>query len=121
MRKHVGIGLRLLALVLADIFFFGYIDPVSAYAVVVILGFVLLVVNVYVLVSLVLSFLARLLPLGGGLRKRLKFAVTGFIGALVAMQSIGQLTLKDMFAIVPLLILLAFYLSYQHKEQSGRS
>jgi len=45
--------------------------------------------------------------------------MTMLFALLIAMQSIGQLTVKDMFAIVPLVAVLAFYLSYQTKQKQA--
>jgi hypothetical protein len=45
-------------------------------------------------------------------RRRLTLFVTGIIGALLAMQSIGQLSVRDALVIVPIAIIIYVYFTY---------
>jgi len=107
---------RLIALLLADSLFFTLIDPTKAYAIVDIIGLLMLIVTIYVGIDLLLVLMERLINLSLRSRKRVLNASTSLLALLIAMQSIGQLTVRDMLAIVPLILVLAFYFSYQTKE-----
>ncbi len=113
--------MQLSALFVLDVLFFGLIDPAKAYAVVVIVGFGLLVATVYVIVDFLLLLIEKLAVITPMARKRLLSGATMLFALLVAMQSIGQLTVKDMFAIVPLVVVVAFYLSYQSRQNSKKA
>jgi len=108
--------IRLGALFVADTLFFGLIDPTKAYALVIIVGFGLLVLTIYMIVDLLLALLERVVMFPVMTRHRLHTSITMLVALLIAMQSIGQLTTKDLFAIVPLTLVAAFYLSYQRKQ-----
>jgi len=116
MKRHTPKLLRLATLLVVDLLFFGLIDPRNAYALVVVGGFVLLVATLYVIIDLLLILLERVITLRPMTRHRLHTATTMLLALLLAMQSIGQLTVKDMAAIVPLVVVAAFYLSYQRKQ-----
>ena len=117
MRKHFKDFGRVLALLVVDSIFFSAINPAKAYALVVIVGFGLLVLTIYAVIDLLLLLVVRIVPLSDLLRKRILTSGTMLLGLLIAMQSIGQLTVKDMFALVPLVLVLGFYLSYQTKQK----
>jgi len=107
---------RILALLVIDGIFFGLIDPRKAYALTIIIGFGLLVLTIYTLVDLLLGLLERIVTFPAMTRHRLHTSITMLLGLLIAMQSIGQLTVKDLLAIIPLVLVAAFYLSYQRKQ-----
>jgi len=111
--KPFGLLLLLLAV---DAVFFSMINPTRAYAWVVIIGFGLLVLTIYVIFGLLVTMIAKIVPLSDLLRKRLVRAATLLCGLLIAMQSIGQLSFKDLLALVPFVLVLAFYFSYQNKQ-----
>lgn len=106
----------LAALVVLDGLFFSLIDPRRAPALVIIVGFALVVATWYVLIDLLLGLAERVVTFSPRARRRWQDSLTMLGGLLLAMQSIGQLTAKDLLAIVPLVAVLAFYLSYQRKE-----
>jgi hypothetical protein len=106
----------LAVLLLVDGLFFSLVDPRKAHALVIIVGFGLVVVTLYVLLDLLLMIVERVITLSTRTRRHLQDSITMLGGLLLAMQSIGQLTVKDMLAIIPLVAVLAFYLSYQRKE-----
>jgi hypothetical protein len=109
---------RILALFIIDGLFFGLVDPRRTYALTIIVGFGLLVLTIYVLVDMLLGLLERIVTFPVMTRHRLHTGITMLLGLLIAMQSIGQLTVKDLLAIIPLVLVAAFYLSYQRKQAS---
>lgn len=113
MKKYFNYKLLWLAgLFAADGLFFGLVNPQKVYALVIIIGFGLLAVTTYVLLSFLLSLAGRLVTFSAPTQKRAALATTLALTLLIAMQSIGQLTGKDILAVIPLVIVLAFYLSY---------
>lgn len=109
--------LRLGALFVLDGLFFSLINPVKAAAVVTIVGFVLLVITLYVLIDFMLAVSERLIPFSAHAKRRMALATTLVLALLLAMQSIGQLTTKDILAVVPLAIVLSVYFSYMLKKR----
>lgn len=106
-----------MALVLVDCLYYGLINPTKAYALVVVGGFALLIVNIYVGMTLLLMLVRRVVPLSIAVQRRVRAFTTAILGVLMAMQSIGQLTVKDLLALVPLVVVLLFYLSYQKRAR----
>ena len=119
MKKHVKRKLIQLALLFAaDALFFGLINPVKAYAIVLVIGFILLVLTLYVAIDLLLALGERIIPFSLHTRRKIALALTLVLGLLIAMQSIGQLTPKDVLAVIPLVLVLSFYFSYVTRRQA---
>jgi hypothetical protein len=119
MKKHAKQKLvRLGALFVFDALFFSMINPVQAYAVVIIVGYLLLIITLYVLIDFLLAVSERIIPFSPHTKRRIALATTLVLALLIAMQSIGQLTPKDVLAVVPLIIVLSVYFSYMLKKQS---
>lgn len=106
----------LAGLLLVDGLFFSLVNPRQAHAFVIIIGFGLVVVTLYALFDLLLALAERIVTFSARTRRRLRDSLTMLLALLLAMRSIGQLTVKDILAIIPLVLLLAFYLSYQREE-----
>jgi hypothetical protein len=109
---------RLLILFAADGLFFSLINPNSVYSFVIVIGFLLLALTIYALIDFLLVLAERIVPFSLHTKKRIAFASTLVLSLLVAMQSIGQLTSKDILAMVPLVIVLSFYLSYVTRKKT---
>lgn len=102
----------LLALVALDVAVFTLVNPRRAPSVLVVAGFFLLVITFYVLLSRLLEFAAKFLSLSRGRRKKLTLLMTICVAVSIGMQSIGQFSPRDLLAIVPIVAILYFYLSY---------
>lgn len=109
--------IRTLALFIADALFFSFVNPANAYAIIIIIGFLLLIVTIYSIVDFLLALGERIIPFSLNTKKRIAVAVTLVSGLLIAMQSIGQLTYKDILAVIPLVLVLSFYFSYMLRKQ----
>lgn len=100
-----------LVVLLLDALFFGFSDPNKVNSVFLIVGFVLLGVSLYVFLQIILGFLIKL-----GFKVKNRRKMSGFIVILtcllLALQSIGQLTGRDVLIIVPLTALLYIYAAY---------
>lgn len=119
MQKHAKRKLiRLAALFIFDALFFSLVNPVKAYAVVIVVGYVLLIITLYVLIDFLLAVSERIIPFSAHTKRRIALATTLVSALLIAMQSIGQLTMKDVLAVIPLIIVLSVYFSYMLKKQS---
>ena len=118
MQKHYKKIARLLGVLVVDGLFFSLVNPLSAHALIIVLGFGLLVLTIYLSIDLLLGLAQRVVAFSAGLRRRLLDASTMLAGLLLAMQSIGQLALRDLLVIMPLVAVLAFYVSYQRKQNA---
>lgn len=74
-------------------------------------GFGLLVVTIYYLVYGLVS-LAGLYGLRAKRKQRLSLALTGVLGILIALQSVGELGGRDILVLLPLAMLGYLYSSY---------
>lgn len=99
----------MLGIIAADVLFFGVTDPSRAPSSYFIVAFVLLAANIFVGVE-ALYHMAHWH--GGEAKRRLRQVglVSGGICALVALQSIGQLSARDIGLLLPFGLLTYFYL-----------
>jgi hypothetical protein len=103
----------LAGLILVDAVFFGLTNPSKVPAVLLIAGFALIVVNLYAL-SLGLVALSRWYGISlGAHSKKIVLIITGFTGALIGLQSMGQLSVRDLVILMPFVAIGYFYSSYQ--------
>lgn len=111
--------LRLYAFVLCiDAIFFSTADPANGSSFLLIAGCIILVFSVYAACYGLLSMLLSVGLLTAGARKRLCVFLTIFIAFLVFMQSIGQLSARDVLAVIPFVAALYIYTSYASKRTS---
>ena len=106
-----------LLLLLADLLFFGIVSPRDAASPLLFVGFILLGLSS----GIVWYGLLRLSRIMVGLPKRgirrLTLGLTLTTVVLLALQSIGQLTVRDGFVILVLLGIFWFYSSYYRRKQ----
>lgn len=109
--KHVK-KWPLAALFTLDGFFFGFTEPHTVAAPMLIVGFGLIVANLYLMISGVIK-VARWYGISFGSHARRVAAVaTGVIGGLVALQSVGQLSPRDVLVLLPFAVIGYLYTSY---------
>jgi hypothetical protein len=97
-----------LCLLLIDIVFFTRTDASKVAPLVLIVGFILSVLTCYELLYGVLS-VARLYGLPVRYKQRLAVYLTGVVGLILALQSIGELTPRDVLVLLPLATLAYIY------------
>lgn len=102
---------RLLALLLLDTLLFGSVNASEAATHIVILGFALLVLTVYYLFYNLILFVS-LYGLKVKRKHQLALYSTIVTGVLVALQSTGELGTRDVWVLLPLVILGYFYSTY---------
>jgi hypothetical protein len=97
-------------LVIAAGLFFGLSDPSNVPSFALITGFVLLVVVLYQVTYGLLTVVSwyGLLPAKAP-RRRLAVAVTGLVGCVLALQSSGQLSNRDILVLIPLVLGIYLY------------
>jgi hypothetical protein len=106
-RRKLTIGLLAL-----DGAFFAFTDPAKIDSIFLIVGFMLLAATSYLLI-IKLCALGRVYGLQFD-RKSHQIAMfgTGILIGLIALQSIGELTFRDLLVAIPLGVITYMYLSY---------
>jgi Ca2+/Na+ antiporter len=101
-----------------DVLFFGLINPTTSNSYVVILGCILIILTIYALVLIITRLAAIFIPVSAAVQKRFALFVSLLLAFMLLMQSIGQLSARDLIAILPLLVVLYIYLTYISKGRS---
>lgn len=112
--KHAMASLRIkawVALAVADTAFFGLVDPAKGSLLTVVAGCCLLAITAYMVCSVVAGLVSLSLTLPASARQRLAVLMTLVIVICLMMQSVGQLTIKDVLAILPLAVVSYCYLA----------
>jgi hypothetical protein len=109
LKPHTKLVLGLFSV---DLLFFSLTDPLQVPSVLLIVAFLLFAVTFYQ----VMRQLFRLahtygVPVGAK-ATRLARIITGVIGVLIALQSMGQLSARDIWVLIPLALLTYLYVSY---------
>lgn len=106
----------IISLLALDSAFFMLTDPSQVDSLVLIVGFLLLSLTTYLLISrLCVAMQLYGLPLGNSAHRIALFGTVVIIG-LLALQSIGELSIRDMIVALPLGIILYLYLSYSRSK-----
>lgn len=100
-----------LALFVLDMVFYGSLNTNKVAQFMLIVGLVLLVANLYLLTYGVTS-LIRLYGVPIKRKKRASLYISLFLGLLIALQSIGELSSRDTFVILLLAIVGYGYMTY---------
>lgn len=107
-------------LVVLDVMFFGNTNTANVPQFFLILGFLLLLINVYIAAYLLFSIMKIYgLPLSH--KRRLSMFAAGFVGILIALQSIGELSPKDVLVLMPIAVISYLYLIYSTKSEQKLS
>lgn len=102
-------------LIAIDILFFGFTDPTRVSSWLLIVGFMLIVATLYVGLRLVLSIGGVYYPWFRHQRRPVAY-LTGLLAAMLALQSIGQLSLRDSVVLLVISAVLAVYYGYSRKK-----
>jgi hypothetical protein len=107
--KHVW---SITILLVVDSMFFSITNPSKGSSFMLIVGFLFLALTIYYIFSQLLKILSFYGFSNGKHSRRLTYYFTGLIAGLLALQTIGELTLKDAVILTPLSLVLYFYVSY---------
>lgn len=106
--KSLQAGLLLLLL---DVLFFAFFSPeTSAWAI--LPALILIILTIWAFMRVLIGLISRLVPIKSATQRRLTRLLVIALGLIVALQSLGQLTMKDVLTIVPLIALLYLYVVY---------
>jgi hypothetical protein len=97
---------------IANFAYFSLINPVRSKSWVVFGGFILLAIDLFLLFRLSLYITGRLAGRQSLGRNRIAVLATTVVIVLLALQSIGQLSVRDAFAVLCVGIIFLFYSSY---------
>ncbi|MGH7142022.1 MAG: hypothetical protein ACREF5_00900 [Candidatus Saccharimonadales bacterium] len=126
MNRHVSLvifqKIRIIILLLVvDIFFFSLVNPVNSSSFMVIIGCLLVALTLYVIFRVLIKVFAAFVPVSGRSQRRFATFITILLVFLLLMQSIGQLSLHDAIAVVPLMVVLYVYLTYNSKDKLNQA
>ena len=107
-RRHIR---QLIILLAADSALFGLSNAKNVPSVMLMVGFVLLLATIY---QLMYGLLAAIGMYGLRFRRqqRLALSLTGLVGMVVALQTIGELSPRDVVVLLPLAVIAYLYSSY---------
>jgi hypothetical protein len=107
---------RISLLLAADGLVFGATNPNDTASFMLIVGFILLCATAYYLLDGLLT-LTKLYGLPLRHKKRFLRAMTLLVSGLVAFQSLGQLSVRDVLVLSPLSVLLYLYIAYSKSSK----
>ena len=102
---------KLAGLLVIDVLFFSATNARTVASIFLVAGLILLIATIYYLIYGLLS-LARFYELKIYNQKRLAGSLTGVCGALLPLQSLGELSLRDVLVILPIGLIAYLYVSY---------
>jgi hypothetical protein len=103
--------LQVLGLLIIDLLFFGNTNTNKDPSFIVIIGFILLMMTIYLVVFAIISFL-KLYGLPVKNKKRIAIYISALFAVLTALQSIGELTSKDVLVLLPIAVIGYLYVGY---------
>ncbi len=109
---------RISGLLAVDGVIFGLTDPQQVPSFVLAGGVILLVVTLYELLLAVLHAAGWYGLPGGAHRKRQSRVLTGLVGGVIALQSIGELGQRDVVVLLPLALIVYLYISYGKADRA---
>ena len=98
--------------ILLQVIFFSSINPFSAEAFILFMGIFLIICDLYLLINQTLIFLSKEFMFIKLRRKKLTIVVTSIGALLVMLESLGQLTFKDIIVIIMLALIVYWYTWY---------
>jgi hypothetical protein len=108
---------RLALVISCDLLFFATTDPRTASPPILIISCALTTVTVYLVCRLAMELVGKLFDLSTPTKKHAAVSITIALTFLILMQSIGQLSSRDILAVVPLAVVSYFYLSYVFRPE----
>jgi hypothetical protein len=100
-----------MALLIADGLFFGLTNPAQVVSMGLMVGFLLAAASLYYLCGVCLAA-GKLYGLSLGRPRRVAAFAAGISAGLLALQSIGELSVRDLLVLTPLVLVLYIYLGY---------
>lgn len=101
----------LFGLLVVDILFFGLVSP-DDHAALAIPAFVLLVITSWYICRGVMAYIGKITGVRRQIQRRLSIVLVATFALMIALQSVGQLTVRDVATLLPLVVIGYLYLSY---------
>jgi Ca2+/Na+ antiporter len=108
---------RYVLLAAIDCAFFGLVSPDSN-AFVIIPAFILVMLSIFAILTLIVGYVGKMFVVKPSNQRRIVLMLTASIAAIIALQSVGQLTVRDVATIVPLILVLYLYVSYTKSRRA---
>lgn len=108
--------LYLITLLLVNVAFFGFVSPLEGSSLLLFVGFAILAVDFYLLVRFIISIVSQLSGHKWRNPRLFAMAVTSVFIIILSLQSIGQLSLRDVVAILIIGGIFLIYSSYYRKK-----
>jgi Ca2+/Na+ antiporter len=108
-------------LIILDAGFFSLVDPRNSSSFMIIIGCILIGLTLYLVLRALTRLAGVFFTISDHTQRRFVIFITILLMFMLLMQSIGQLSLKDILAIVPLMIVLYLYLTYTSKTKARQS
>ncbi len=96
-----------------DVLFFSFVDPSSGNSLLIILGGGFMALGVYVWSALIVRVVSLYWPLTLNTQRSLAILGSALVVFLILLQSIGQLSWRDILAALPFAIILYIYMSFR--------
>lgn len=113
--KH-KVSITGLALLATDGAFYGFTDPNAVSSPLLFAGLLLLSVNLFSFAYLAMRLLGKAGFVVGAHYRKAVLGGAGVTALLIALQSIGQLTTRDVVVLVPFAVIAYVYISYAQPE-----
>lgn len=108
----------ILAIILIDTIFYSFTNPETGSTLLLILGFLVIALTVYIFLNAILRFVTSYGISNRRYSHRISLFSSGVLIGMMALQSIGELTMKDILIFIPLSSILYMYITYGHKKIS---
>ena len=111
--------IKFLLLVIPEIIFFSTINPYSSQTIVLVIGVTFVVVDYYLLVNYIVSYLAKIYKVIFNQKKRIVLFLTVIGSLFIILKSLGQLSINDVLVII-LLSIIGYSYSWYASDQKKR-
>jgi ABC-type uncharacterized transport system permease subunit len=108
---------RLVIILILDALLFTLTNPHSVSPIILLLGFICCIATIYYTTHFLL-FLLSFYGIKVTHARQLSVCMAGLGGFLLALQSIGELSLRDIVVIVPLILLVYLYITFNLQKRN---
>jgi hypothetical protein len=106
----------LIGLLVVDGFFFGLTNPNSVSSQFLVIGYLFIILSIYALLRAFSQFIGIYSAAAQQTARRMARLLSILAAILLGMQSVGQLSPKDVMALIPLVAVAYIYLAYARRQ-----
>jgi hypothetical protein len=107
---------RVISLLVMDVLFFSKTDSDKVPSYLLMAGFILVIATIYQFAYMLLS-IGRFYGVPVKHKKRMAGYISSVVGILLALQSVGELGLRDILVILPLALIAYLYTTYNKSNK----